>query len=123
MAILPAVVCGSGMAGLPETSLLMRLRVAAVPITRGGAEPADGTAASEIAALVAGWPLDRAELVAQAFTVYFHLTNLAEERQRVRTLLGQAPGGGPRRESLAAAVAELSAEPDGRRFDDLLGRL
>jgi hypothetical protein len=38
MAILPAVVCGSGMAGLPETSLLMRLRVAAVPIIRGEAE-------------------------------------------------------------------------------------
>jgi len=35
---LPAVVCGSGMAGLPGTSLLMRLRVAAVLITRGGPE-------------------------------------------------------------------------------------
>jgi hypothetical protein len=41
------VVCGSGMAGLPETSLLMRLRVAAVPITRGGA----GAAAAVIARL------------------------------------------------------------------------
>src|SRR5579859_7196311 len=37
-------------------------------------------AGDEIAALVAGWPLDRAELVAKAFTIYFHLTNLAEER-------------------------------------------
>src|SRR5262249_5553305 len=64
----------------------------AVLAARAGARPADGTAASEIAALVAGWPLDRAELVAKAFTVYFHLTNLAEERQRVRTLLGQASG-------------------------------
>ena len=27
-----------------------------------------------------------AELVARAFTVYFHLTNLAEEQQRVRSL-------------------------------------
>ena len=104
-----------------------RLRRAVIA-ARAGARPADGTAAdgtaaSEIAALVAGWPLDRAELVAKAFTVYFHLTNLAEERQRVRTLLGQAPGGGPRRESLAAAVAELSAEPDGNRLGDLLGRL
>jgi phosphoenolpyruvate carboxylase len=99
-----------------------RLRRAVIA-ARAGAEPADGTAASEITALVAGWPLDRAELVAKAFTVYFHLVNLAEERQRARTLLGQAPGEGPRRESLAAAVAELSAEPDGRRLDDLLGRL
>src|SRR5690349_8967357 len=99
-----------------------RLRRAVIS-ARARTEPADGAAASEIAALVAGWPLERAELVAKAFTVYFHLTNVAEERQRVRTLLGRAPGEGPRRESLAAAVAELSAEPDGHRLDDLLGRL
>ena len=30
-------------------------------IARRGAEPADGAAASEIAALVAGWPLERAD--------------------------------------------------------------
>ena len=47
-------------------------------------------AGDQIAALVAGWPLARAELVAKAFTVYFHLTNLAEERHRVRVLRGQA---------------------------------
>ena len=99
-----------------------RLRRAVIA-ARARTGPAAGAAASEIAALVAGWPLERAELVAKAFTVYFHLTNVAEERQRVRTLLGQAPGEGPRRESLAAAVAELSAEPDGHRLDDLLGRL
>src|SRR5262249_31218551 len=99
-----------------------RLRRAVIA-ARAGAEPADGTAASEIAALVAGWPLDRAELVAKAFTVYFHLTNLAEERQRVRTLLGQAPGEGPRRGSPAAPGAQASAEPDGHRLGDLLGRL
>jgi phosphoenolpyruvate carboxylase len=99
-----------------------RLRRAVIA-ARARTEPADAAAASEIAALVARWPLERAELVAKAFTVYFHLTNVAEERQRVRTLLGQAPGEGPRRESLAAAVAELGAEPDGHRLDDLLGRL
>jgi len=56
--------------------------------------PPQGDAADpvgdEIAALVASWPLARAELVALAFTIYFHLTNLAEERHRVRTLRGQA---------------------------------
>ena len=77
-----------------------------------------GLAGDQIAALVAGWPLARAELVAKAFTIYFHLTNLAEERHRVRVLRGEvdfAPekgegeaGGGPRRESLAAAVAEYA---------------
>jgi phosphoenolpyruvate carboxylase len=81
-------------------------------------------AGDEIAAMVACWPLDRAELVAKAFTVYFHLTNLAEERHRVRTLRGQAdlaPGSGPRRESLAAAVAEYGA--DAGQLTGLLGRL
>ena len=99
-----------------------RLRRAVIA-ARAGGRPADGTAAGQIAALVAGWSLERAELVAKAFTVYFHLTNVAEERQRVRTLLGGAAGEGPRRESLAAAVAGYGAEPGGHRLDDLLGRL
>ncbi len=81
-------------------------------------------AGDQIAALVAGWPLARAELVAKAFTIYFHLTNLAEERHRVRTLRGQAdlaPGLGPRRESLAAAVARFDTEPG--QLHELLARL
>ena len=87
-------------------------------------------AGDQIAALVAGWPLARAELVAKAFTIYFHLTNLAEERHRVRTLRGQADlaqrrgrggGWGPRRESLAAAVARFSTEPG--QLYELLARL
>ncbi len=85
-----------------------------------GSEPPDAAdqAGDEIAALVAGWPLARAELVAKAFTIYFHLTNLAEERHRVRTLRGQADlaqekrGRGAGGESLAAAVAQFAAEPD-----------
>ena len=96
-------------------------------------QPGGGTdeAGDDIAALVGGWPLARAELVAKAFTIYFHLTNLAEERHRVRTLRGQADlaqekwdgeeGGGPRRESLAAAVAQFTTEPD--QFRELLARL
>jgi len=101
-------------------------------------KPPSGEAADpagdEIAALVASWPLARAELVAKAFTIYFHLTNLAEERHRVRTLRGQAElaqvtgdreggagGGGLRRESLAAAVAQFAGEPG--RLTDLLARL
>src|SRR5438034_5316048 len=81
-------------------------------------------AGDQVAALVASWPLARAELVAKAFTIYFHLTNLAEERHRVRTLRGQAelaPGLGPRRESLAAAVARFGAEPG--QLHELLARL
>ena len=41
--------------------------------------------------LVAGFDLDRAEDVIRAFTCYFQLVNLAEERHRVRTSLQAAP--------------------------------
>src|SRR6516165_2307658 len=100
-----------------------RLRRAVIAAREEPPDAAD-RAGDGIAALVAGWPLARAELVAKAFTIYFHLTNLAEERHRVRTLRGQAdlsPGLGPRRESLAAAVAEFAGEPD--HLHDLLARL
>src|SRR5215472_16449382 len=66
-----------------------RLRRAVISAREQPGGAAD-QAGDDIAALVAGWPLDRAELVAKAFTIYFHLTNLAEERHRVRTLRGQA---------------------------------
>src|SRR5215472_1081727 len=97
-----------------------RLRRAVIAARERPAPGEADPAGDEIAAMVAGWPLARAELVAKAFTIYFHLTNLAEERHRVRTLRGQADlaqewgageAGGPRRESLAAAVAQFGAEP------------
>ena len=108
-----------------------RLRRAVIAARDRPPGDAADQAGDEIAALVAGWPLSRAELVAKAFTIYFHLTNLAEERHRVRALRGQADlaqekwggeeGGGPRRESLAAAVAQFGAEPG--QLYDLLARL
>jgi phosphoenolpyruvate carboxylase len=67
-------------------------------------------AGDEIAALVASWSWERAELVARAFTVYFHLVNLSEEQQRVRTLRLRDSGDRPPRESLADAVARITAE-------------
>ena len=39
--------------------------------------------------------------------VYFHLANLAEEHQRIRTLRERDTGAEPVRESLAAAMASL----------------
>jgi phosphoenolpyruvate carboxylase len=89
------------------------------PAHGGAVDPAG----DEIAALVAGWPLDRAELVARAFTVYFHLTNLAEEQHRVRALRERDSGGAPVRESLASAVAEFRQEQGTEHLDDLLARL
>ncbi len=72
-----------------------------------GDNPAAGDA---ITALVASWSWDRAELVARAFTVYFHLVNLSEEQQRVRTLRLRDSGDRLPRESLADAVARITAE-------------
>ena len=72
---------------------------------------------------MASWPLDRAELVARAFTVYFHLSNLAEELHRVRALRERDSGVAPVRESLAAAVREFRQDQGAEHLDDLLGRL
>ena len=51
------------------------------PPSRGRTQARD-----QAAALVEGWSLERADEVARAFTVYFHLVNLAEERHRIRML-------------------------------------
>ena len=58
--------------------------------------PASGDPAGDkIAALVGSWSLDQAEQVARAFTVYFHLANLAEEHQRIRILRERDAGPEP----------------------------
>ena len=59
------------------------------------------------ARLVASWPIDRAEQVARAFTCYFQLVNLAEERHRARALRERDRGTEPLPESLEQAVAEI----------------
>ncbi len=79
----------------------------------------DETGADDVAAIVSGWPLERAELVARAFTVYFHLTNLAEEHQRIRTLRERDTDHASPRDSVAAAVAEIGEERIGGLLEDL----
>jgi len=99
-----------------------RLRHAVIAARREGASEGE-RADDEIAALVASWPLDRADAVARAFTVYFHLANLAEEHQRIRTLRERDTGDEPLRESLAAAVPVLRRELGPAAFSDLLAGL
>ncbi|TDD37309.1 phosphoenolpyruvate carboxylase [Actinomadura sp. KC06] len=91
-----------------------RLRHAVIAARRG--EIGGG----EVASLVDGWTLERAEQVARAFTVYFHLTNLAEEHHRIRTLRDRdtgdtVPG------SVAAAVQQIRGSNG--RVDDLIDGL
>jgi phosphoenolpyruvate carboxylase len=76
-----------------------------------------GDTGTDIEAMVAQWPLHRAELVARAFTVYFHLVNLAEELQRIRTLRERDTGEQPRADSIAAAVDRMpNADLSGLRI-------
>ncbi len=76
----------------------------------GEHDSTDRAAADEhAAALVARWPAGRAEEVARAFTVYFHLANLAEEHQRIRVLRERDTGDEPVRESLAATMGSLGS--------------
>src|SRR5437867_1226211 len=68
--------------------------------------------------MVAALDVERAALVARAFTIYFHLVNLAEERHRVRALRERARGPEPVPESIEAAVAEIRS----REGDESLRR-
>jgi phosphoenolpyruvate carboxylase len=77
-----------------------RLRHAVIAARRGemGIE--------EVAALADGWTLERAGQVARAFTVYFHLPNLAEEHHRIRTLR-ERDTGDTDPGSVAAAIEQI----------------
>lgn len=55
-------------------------------------------------ALLEGLDVATAEKLVRAFALYFQLVNLAEERERVRSLRARS---GPRRQSLAQAMIEL----------------
>src|SRR5579864_4448023 len=73
--------------------------------------------------LVASWSLERAEMVARAFTCYFHLANLAEEHHRARVIRERDRGATPMSESLAATVGQLRPKLGRKRFDDLVQKL
>jgi phosphoenolpyruvate carboxylase len=97
-------------------------RHAESPAPAGTRRPA-GDPFGKISDMVACWPLERAEAVAHAFTVYFHLANLAEEHQRIRTLRERDSGDQPVRESLADAVARIGAGPGAASADELISGL
>ena len=73
--------------------------------------------------IVGAWSLERAELVARAFTCYFHLVNLAEEHHRARVLRERDRDPRPVPESLAATVGMLRRRLGQRRLMETLACL
>ncbi|HEY9409893.1 MAG TPA: phosphoenolpyruvate carboxylase [Jiangellaceae bacterium] len=76
-------------------------------------------AATQAERLVESWPLERAEEVARAFTVYFHLVNAAEEYHRIRSLRAGDTPERPLSGTLGQAVADI-AELHGKDKADAL---
>ncbi|MEV7692670.1 phosphoenolpyruvate carboxylase [Microbacterium sp. NPDC089189] len=104
--LLGRVLRESGSAGLYED--VERLRVATIAAYTDESDEAFARAAE----IADSFTVERADEVARAFTVYFHLVNLSEEHQRVRALrerdgLSEA---GTRGDSVSAAFRLLSAE-------------
>jgi phosphoenolpyruvate carboxylase len=74
-------------------------------------------------ALVSSWSLGRAEQVARAFTCYFHLINLTEERFRARALREPDHGAQAPPEALTAALADVRDELGDDGLAELLASL
>jgi phosphoenolpyruvate carboxylase len=119
--ILGEVISASG--GEDLLADVERLRHAVIDARRAERAAAGSETGDDIAKLVASWSPERAEDVARAFTVYFHLVNLAEEQQRVRTLRMRESGDQPPRESLADAVARITQEQGAEQLNQALSGL
>jgi phosphoenolpyruvate carboxylase len=92
-------------------------------ITARGEDRARGGHAGAADTLVSSWTLERAEQVARAFTCYFHLVNLAEERYRARALREADFGASGPAEALAAALAAVREELGQAGLDEQLAAL
>ena len=98
---------------------VLRLRRATIEMRRAG-----GSADRErLLRIVESFEFGRAEAVARAFTVYFQLVNLAEERHRVRTLRQRRRGREAIADSIAAAVDEIVADRGRSALRALLDRM
>jgi phosphoenolpyruvate carboxylase len=99
-------------AGLPALELVEQVRKATIAVRRAGGAVAQRR---RLSAILDEVDLPSAEILIRAFSLYFLLTNLAEEKQRIRRLRRrqrQAPQGAID-ESLAQAIAKLRREGGG----------
>jgi phosphoenolpyruvate carboxylase len=80
----------------------------------------DGAPRQAVDAVVDQLDVGLAEQVARAFTVFFQLANLAEQRARVRALAERdGPGAAPPPDSVAEAVARVGPDAARRLLADL----
>lgn len=84
------------------------VRTAAIALrSRAGAGAGDAAQEHSLLQWAQRQSTDRLLQLVRAFSVYFHLINLAEEHHRVRTLREREQGGTPLHESIGAALATL----------------
>lgn len=85
-----------------------RLRTSSIAL-RSQAEP-DAQQERELLQWALRQPTSRLMQLVRAFSVYFHLINLAEQRHRMRTLAERERTEAPIHDSIAEAISTLSAE-------------
>jgi phosphoenolpyruvate carboxylase len=108
-------------AGRDLLDLVERIRRAAIRLRRDD----DATDRDALATELAGLDVERAEVVIRAFSLYFRLVNLAEERDRVRAARRRERSGRdrPEQDSIVGTLADLRAGRAPGELDEVLGRL
>ena len=108
-------------AGRDLLDVVERIRKQAIRLRRED----DATDRGALAAELAGLDVDRAEIVIRAFSLYFRLINLAEERDRVRVARRRerSERDRPSADSIAGTLVEVVDGGDPDELEGLLGRL